>query len=141
MEKHKRFSPPFSLYPSALSLFCVILLTLPVRAQYMRSGLLNWTYDDFAVKTTEGTRKAAGFSQSYSYSVDGPLGSPMVGEGGASLNWAKVFHRPYLLRTPIRRSWAIPSRKPASAGPQALYTPPLRQNKDRTGLGLPCGQP
>ena len=79
VEKHKRFSPPFSLYPSALSLFCsslfcVILLTLPARAQYMRSGLLNWTYDDFAVKTTEGTRKAAGFSQSYSYSMDGPLG-------------------------------------------------------------------
>lgn len=69
-----------------------VLLAVPASAlggQYMRSGLLNWTYDDFNVKTTEGTRKTAGLSQSYSYSVDGPLGSPLVGEGGASLNFTR----------------------------------------------------
>ncbi len=75
-----------TLFPVLYSLF-FILQTAPARAQYMRSGLLNWTYDDFSVKTTEGTRKTAGFSQSYSYSVDGPLGSNMVGEGGASLSY------------------------------------------------------
>lgn len=53
----------------------------------MRSGLLNWNYDNFKVKTTEGTRETSGFSQSYAYSMEGPLGSPMVGEGGASLNF------------------------------------------------------
>lgn len=80
------------LAPARLFFFCFLALILPAasaRAQYMRSGLLNWTYDDFNVKTTEGTRKTAGFSQSYSYSVDGPLGSTMVGEGGASLNFTQ----------------------------------------------------
>ncbi|MEK7722228.1 MAG: hypothetical protein AAB359_07555, partial [Elusimicrobiota bacterium] len=70
-----------------LALFLAALLAVPARAQYMRSGLLNWAYDDFNVKTTEGARKTAGFSQSYAYSVDGPLGSPLIGEGGGSLNF------------------------------------------------------
>ena len=68
-------------------LLLVILLAAPASAQYRRSGLLNWTYDDFNVKTTEGARKTTGFSQSYAYSMDGPLGSDLVGEGGASLNF------------------------------------------------------
>ncbi len=73
---------------SAFVLFCA-LTAAPAGAQYMRSGLLKWTYDDFSVKTTEGTRKSSGFSQSYGYSVDGPLGSQMVGEGGGSLNFTQ----------------------------------------------------
>ncbi len=87
MEKQKKCSLPFGLCFSALTLFSVILQAAPARAQYARSGLLKWAYEDFNVKTGEGTRKTAGFLQSYAYSIDGPLGSPLIGEGGASLNF------------------------------------------------------
>ncbi len=82
----KIFSLSRCIYYSAFFLFCA---APPAQAQYMRSGLLSWNYDDFKVKTTEGVRETSGFSQSYAYSVDGPLGSPLVGEGGGSLNFIR----------------------------------------------------
>lgn len=87
MKMEARGGRPGAARGSFLYSLAFFLLAAPAQAQYMRSGLLNWTYDDFSVKTTEGTRKTAGFSQSYAYSVDGPLGSTMLGEGGGSLNF------------------------------------------------------
>lgn len=67
----------------------LIFLAAPARAQYRRSGLLNWKFDDITVKTAAGTRRASGFSQSYAYSMGGPLGTPLLGEGDASVNFSQ----------------------------------------------------
>lgn len=67
----------------------LIFLATPARAQYRRSGLLNWKFDDITVKTAEGTRRSAGFAQSYAFSMGGPLFTPLLGEGDASVNFSQ----------------------------------------------------
>ncbi|PIR14989.1 MAG: hypothetical protein COV48_16880, partial [Elusimicrobia bacterium CG11_big_fil_rev_8_21_14_0_20_64_6] len=67
----------------------VVLVATPARAQYRRSGLLNWKFDDITVKTAAGTRRASGFAQSYAFSMGGPLGTPLLGEGDASVNFSQ----------------------------------------------------
>lgn len=58
-------------------------------AQYTRTGLLKWVYDDITVRSYEGRRRASGWSQSYDYSMEGPLASGLIGEGGASVNFSR----------------------------------------------------
>ena len=70
-------------------LLFLIFLAAPARAQYRRSGLLNWKFDDITVKTAEGTKRASGYTQNYAYALDGPLGSPLLGTGGASVNFSQ----------------------------------------------------
>lgn len=75
--------------PVCLGLLAAATLASPAGAQYARTGLLRWDYDDVMVDAPQGRRRVSGFSQSYLYTVDGPLATPMIGAGRASVNFSQ----------------------------------------------------
>lgn len=62
-----------------------LVLASPAKAEYRGSGLLQWSFDDLQVRAPSGSRHSTAFNQSYRYAVDGPLGTPMIGEGRAGV--------------------------------------------------------
>lgn len=64
-------------------------LAVPARAQWRRSGLLRWTYEDVTVEAPEGRRRDAALNQEYAYTLGGPLGTRMIGEGQGSVSFSQ----------------------------------------------------
>jgi hypothetical protein len=73
----------------AIAIGLCAALAVPAHAQWRRSGVLRWSYEDVTVDAQEGRRRDASFNQEYAYTVGGPLATQMIGEGQGSVNFAQ----------------------------------------------------
>lgn len=73
--------------------FLILAATLaaaaPARAQYHGGGLLEWSLDDVTVRAPNGRRHSSAVNQTYRYGADGPLGTPLIGEGQGAVSLFK----------------------------------------------------
>lgn len=77
------------MFVAAALLGVCATLAVPARAQWRRSGLLRWTYEDVTVEAPEGRRRDAALNQEYAYTVGGPLATTMIGEGQGSVSFSQ----------------------------------------------------
>lgn len=56
-----------------------LVLSSPAAAQYRRTGLLSWSFDDMTVNSGAGRVHASQWAQSYKLDLDGPLLNPVLG--------------------------------------------------------------
>lgn len=75
--------------PRAWLCLLMIGLARSARAEVRHAGKLEWRYDDITVRTSEGKRRTSGWTQVYDFSLSGPLGTPLIGEGSSAVSFNK----------------------------------------------------
>ena len=85
------------------------LLGAPAAAQFRRSGMLSWRFDDMVVNSGAGRVSDAQWAQDYGLDVDGPAGSAAVGtlHGGFAFSDGASLSQAVTTGIPHRKSLSL----------------------------------